>query len=234
MVVSLISLLMLMVIPALTQAAEFARHMQCRSALSNLGLGMLHYSGDYDGWLPSGPIELSQWPGNPDRGAPNEVYDLRRTANPGLTSISGWYGMGLLWKLQFIDGGNGFYCPQADHRKLLPVSRAWPASFYADHDPADGKTRIYSSFVYRGGLASHAGTSQGPLNTHRQSGRYGVAADDPCFGRSWHETGYNVLNLDQSVSYHDMDPSPVPQGQLPIFWQNIHAWWTSASLDRSE
>jgi len=116
------------------------------------------------------------------------------------------------------------YCPQADANKAFTKQQAWPANLTLSLDPADGKTRIYSSFVYRGGLSSHVEKPQGPLNSQRNEAKLAISADDPCFGRSWHQVGYNVLHLDQSVSWQAMEDSPTKNGQLPVFWKSIGAW----------
>lgn len=136
------SLLVTMFVPAINSAIDLARKVQCQGTLSLLGHKMLQYAADNSAWLPPGPIEVAQWPQNPDRGSPNEMYDSRRNSDARLASTNGWYGMGLLWKLQFIDTGNAFYCPQADANKAFTKQQAWPANLTLSLDPADGKTRI--------------------------------------------------------------------------------------------
>jgi prepilin-type N-terminal cleavage/methylation domain-containing protein/prepilin-type processing-associated H-X9-DG protein len=53
-VVAIIAILAAMLLPALSQARDKARAAVCMSNLKQLGLSVMFYVQDYDGWLPAG------------------------------------------------------------------------------------------------------------------------------------------------------------------------------------
>jgi prepilin-type processing-associated H-X9-DG protein len=144
--------------------------------------------------------------------------------NDGLSSQDGWYGFGLLWKYGYVENGKVYYCPAADKKGGVGHNQAWPRAFDDDRNPADGKSRIFSTYVYRGGLSSQTGTSNGPLSINRNSGALATFADNPCSGNMWHEKKYNVAFLDGHIESFTFDNSVVPAGHLQDFWQAINAW----------
>ena len=221
MAVAIVSLLAGLLVPALASAGRWGEAAACQSNLRALGSGLSLYGFQHGGSLPPGPIERAQWPGDPDRGSPYELYDARR---PGerLSSRQGWYGMGLLWKAGCVENGASFYCRAGEKPpENLQFAHAWPQNLDAQRNPLDGKTRIYGSYAYRGGLASRAGTPLGPLNLHRHSGRLGVLSDNPCSGRMWHRGGYYIATLDGAVGFHAFDAPPVPDGRLQDLWSAL-------------
>ena len=56
-VIAIISLLVSLLLPSLNMAKELAREIVCRSNLRSMGLSIVMYTQDHDGWLPlnSGP-----------------------------------------------------------------------------------------------------------------------------------------------------------------------------------
>ena len=221
-VIAIISLLVAITVPALGRIKEQARLINCKSQLADLTRAMIGYSNDNRDRLPSGPIQsmldASPWPTDPDLGCPYELYDRTRIGNTALRSQNGWYGLGLLWKRGFIEQGQKFYCPTAQDKGLLGYNQAWPRRFNSARDPIDDKIRVASSYAYRGGLLSQAGTPNGPLEISGNSSSAGVLADNPCAGAMWHSKGYNVSYLDGRVEFCQMDKSPVPRGKLQDFW----------------
>jgi len=51
-VIAIIAILAAMLLPALTKAREKSRQAVCMSNLKQLGLGLIMYANDYDGWFP--------------------------------------------------------------------------------------------------------------------------------------------------------------------------------------
>lgn len=68
-VIAIIAILAAILFPVFARARENARRASCQSNLKQIGLGLIQYAQDYDGWTPgsvtfSGPIPLpgSSWP----------------------------------------------------------------------------------------------------------------------------------------------------------------------------
>ena len=219
-----ISILAGIAVPSLMRIRERARVVNCQTSLRNLIAAIPMYAINNDGWLPPGPIERSYWTGDPDRGSPIEPYDSRRMDDPGLSSRNGWYGMGLLWEQRYVDDGRVYYCPSAQSRGGIGYDQGWPRAFDDDRNPADGKTRIFSTYAYRAGLSSQAGKPNGPLNVYRNPGTLAVFADDPCSGKMWHEGLYNFAFLDCHIESFAFDEPVVPGGHIQTLWQAIDAW----------
>ena len=218
MVISIITLMVGISAPAVLSVTEQARKASCRMQLAGLSKAMIAYGADFGGWLPPGPAERGYWTGDADRGSPYELYDAYRISDPGLYSDGGWYGAGLTWKHQYIEQGEQYYCPAAERRGGVGCRQAWPKSFTPDRDPADGTSRIFFTYAYRGGLRSQAGTALGPVNLSRHSGSLPVLADNPCNRRMWHDGGYNIAFLDGRVEFRPFSAPIVLRGELPALW----------------
>ncbi len=224
-VVGIIAVLVAIAAPSAVRVRQHAREVNCRITLVRLSVAMPMYASDNGGFLPPGPIERAYWPGDADRGSPFEMYDYNRIDRTDLSSRDGWYGFGLLWKYGYVDRGEVYFCPAAESKGGVGYDHAWPRTFDANRNPSDGKTRIFGSLAYRGGLSSQAGTPNGPLNIYRNSGALAVLADNPCSGRMWHEGKYNVAFLDgRSEAFH-FDQPVVPDGRLYSLWKAINAFW---------
>jgi len=61
-VVAIIATLAAMLLPVLSQARERARQAVCISNLKNIGIGLMIYAQDYDGWAPYSWDGKYQWP----------------------------------------------------------------------------------------------------------------------------------------------------------------------------
>ncbi|MDY7010417.1 MAG: type II secretion system protein [Planctomycetota bacterium] len=222
--IGVISILVGIVSTPLVRIREQAHVVNCQASLRGLTAAIPMYAICNGGWLPPGPIERSYWAGDPDRGSPIEPYDSRRIDDPSLSSQEGWYGLGLLWKGGYVDNGRVYYCPSATDSGGIGYNQGWPRAFDNNRNPADGKTRVFSTYAYRGGLSSHAGKPNGPLNVNRNPGTLAVFADNPCSGKMWHEGLYNVAFLDGHIESCAFDKPVVPAGHLQDLWQAIGAW----------
>lgn len=67
-VIAIISILMSMLLPALSKAREAARAITCSGNLRQYGIALNNYVGNYDGWLPSAALPNNIYNGNFDDG----------------------------------------------------------------------------------------------------------------------------------------------------------------------
>lgn len=217
--VTIVTVLVSLAAPSVAKATRMARNANCQARLAVLAKACMAYAGESRGYLPAGPIEAGYWPADPDRGSPFELYDSRRI-NSDMSSCNGWYGFGRLWKGRYVDDGRTFYCAEAERTGALTYSQAWPSATDGQGDPADGKTRIFSSYAYRGGLTSHMGQPEGPLSIGAD-GSLPILADNPCFSSFWHRNGYNIAFADGHIKFAGFDSPVVPAGHLQDLWEMV-------------
>lgn len=179
----------------------------------------MRWGTDHRGWLPSGPIESGFWFDDVDRGSPIELYDATRSAQ-GLSGSDGWYGQGLLWLRGYVTEPVLFYCPRRAQQGW-GLGNAWPRRWNG-WQPDDGKTRIFTSYAYRGGLASQGDGPWGRLNLHRLPPGSAVLADNPMYGARWHEQGHNIALIDGRVQ--GVRPElPMIDGRLQHYWPRVQS-----------
>jgi prepilin-type N-terminal cleavage/methylation domain-containing protein len=222
-VIAVIGILLATAAPAMVSIIRRARTVNCGHQAAALATSLTAFAADRNGWLPSGPIEdgllQAGIAGDPDRGSPFQLYDQRRIADDR-SDDEGWFALGLIWKNAYLEEGQAFYCPAAARTEGETYEQCWPSSFDAARNPADGKTRIYATYAYRGGLQSQRGTELGPINLFRSGGVQPTLADNPCRRRMWHE-GYNVAFSDAHVAFYEFDEPQIERGDLSDLWLSI-------------
>jgi len=206
-VISIIAILIALLLPALEPAKEAARRVQCASQMHQLMLAHNQYAMDNDGRMtpnvPSSPVGAvggiwSIW----SRNAINRFGD-------------GWYGNGLLFHLGYVDSGAVTYCPSWTN----PFYTFQPLSIYSwsDHpEQVAGKPWTSQSYHYRATIFyddANPGAAR-PAMPDQDPGGAAILADGFTFipgggapgisepGVAFaHKDGYNVMYLDDSVSY---------------------------------
>lgn len=73
-VISIISILISILLPALGKARESAKGLQCMAKIKAMGVAMSAYVLDHDGWYPAG-AEYSTWTQTPDAPGPTTSWD---------------------------------------------------------------------------------------------------------------------------------------------------------------
>jgi len=100
-VIAIIALLASMLLPALSQAREKARQAVCISNLKQIGLAMLMYTADYDGWTPG-----AHW-----------NHDYRSNMYYVKTADFGWMQWGLFYTLGYLGTSEVFMCPTYSRKR---------------------------------------------------------------------------------------------------------------------
>ena len=191
-VISIVALLIAMLLPALKKAKETARRAVCLSNIRQISNGMHVYANENDGRFP--PVHADAGPG----GLP--ALRLPRTY-PGF-EIDGWYGPGLLYKLEILPDPRIFYCPSQTSLFTYQIGFL--------NSPFEGF--IYYSYHYRLFGQVVAGTSQSEVDELLQYSindmKTPIALFADMFDASFSGVGYGGLILPETTWAH-VDPPAI-------------------------
>ncbi len=190
--IGVIAVLIALLMPSLGKVRETARQAVCGSNLRQVGIGVNLFADRHDGKLPSSVFldRNSTYRRHiPDAAAQRYTVLIHmRTINYLGAATSGlWDGLGKLYEESIPPAGAIFYCPshKGEHtfnKYAIPI--------------ADSSGDIFMNYQYRG---------QGPYGGMRlfqiDSGAALVA--DAMAGEEFfnHESGFNVLRIDNSVGW---------------------------------
>lgn len=104
----IIGLLMAIMLPVLTHAAEASRRVACRSNVRQMGLGLALYAEDNNGQLPRSEFAAGA---TPDTYRPHQMMLLHAGKVPG-----DWDGLGWLYAADYLRTPTLYYCPS--HRGM--------------------------------------------------------------------------------------------------------------------
>jgi prepilin-type N-terminal cleavage/methylation domain-containing protein/prepilin-type processing-associated H-X9-DG protein len=93
-VVAIISVLIALLLPALSKARNEARKVTCLTNFHQIGMGVQMYSDRYGEWAPWAPNGQAVW-----------TYT-------GGSTYTGYIGLGLLWSEKFVSNGDIFQCTE--------------------------------------------------------------------------------------------------------------------------
>jgi len=219
LVIALIAILVALLLPALQNAKESARRIECMSNLRNLGMGILQYVGDYDNYIPPPGGETTAW-----RPKARFNYWLIRGA------AANFGGPMRVWDAGIITKPEVFYCPSdlVKGRATPADTSAWGFNyglgFFKKEMPKFGGCSILtSSYIYQDQILLFPGAANNWYATKIETWvnlRYGMLADNPCdisAPQAWignrtfepaHKKYYNIIYFDgHATGFKDSDNS---------------------------
>ena len=224
-VIAIITLLASMLLPALSKAKEMGRRIKCVNNLRQIGLALIMYTDDYDGWFPTnnsyGSDSTSEF--NYMQGLITDVVmgpeQLGRLVDKGYLPLSKVYWCPRAWAK-----GVGVYGYTSGYPSIEGQKTRWNALYYvtAGYDyirghragkkrPYDGNYPIWSENTK---IIVVDGIEEWSLGRPASTG-VAIARHDP--------PGYNLLHVDGSVHWW-ADPAdeilahwyPVDLGYEPL------------------
>lgn len=120
-VIAIIAILSAILLPALKSARDKTKEVACASNLRQQGIGLTSYAGDFNDYLP----RLIRVDGS--------VKDCATSYLAAPTLYSGWTGMGVVYKLDYIGAGQILYCPDDANfsfNKTYGIGAASPTGIY--------------------------------------------------------------------------------------------------------
>lgn len=101
-VTAIISILVSILLPALSQAREVTRRTVCLSNQRQLAIAVQFYARDYGDFLPPSPFWMN---------AQSTFYLYYQGTTAGVGVHKGWVAQGLLFGLGYLDSAEFLYCP---------------------------------------------------------------------------------------------------------------------------
>lgn len=190
---SVIAVLIGLLLPSFAKVNETARRMVCQSNIRQIGLGVMMYADDYNGYLPP-----SQYVGvvQPRSGQGKQNMDTLRISADNDPSAP-WDGLGLLHQYGYLSAPKIFYCPS--HHGENPYSR------YA-LNWNEGTAEVICNYHYRGEgprLAERPNVIQNRLYFIDPSHSSLIADGLRTRSDYNHKIGVNFFTADLSVHWYD-------------------------------
>ena len=216
-VVAIISILIAMLLPALSRAKELAKRTQCASNLRQLTVAHVMYA--------TNQRDGSFAPASPAYGSGGHEQNVRNKVDAGRAgTLPAWVGHGLLWANNFFDQPKSFYDPWWEGQDNLRYggSRAWPKN----GDP-EAEDAICSNYFIRDTLKDDNGDWR-PVNNN-DSSDVAALSDDFQRGEGRHlGEGHNVIYADgHAECIEDKDKHYLDKGVYT--WpghKNIERYWS--------
>ncbi len=235
-VISIISLLVAILLPALAKARQSAQQISCLMQLKQIMIAAHAYATDAKGSLP--PNNWNDGGGyvvtNPNHNRRNAIFTVSGKAigSPPAKAI----GLGILLNQQYLDNGHVFFCPSDKIRNYSHVTanETTPLSFDVQWARKWG---TYISYLYRCHLNNTTWT-QGTANPIRlgRAPEQTAILSDSFYSVNWrvpqtvagsafpfrHKTGVNVAFIDGHGSFKKDEG---PMKLIPNNVDGIYVGW---------
>ncbi|MFT3684187.1 MAG: type II secretion system protein [Phycisphaerales bacterium] len=216
---AVITVLIGLMLPALTAIRETSRKVVCSSNIRQVGLATAMYAEDYKRKLPYS-ANFSKFVSN--NGFTPQSLMQARLGMPD-DSTSKWDGLGLLFGSGYCNAAQVYYCPS--HRSIHryeTYASGW----------AGAPVAVYTNFQYRGGTVVGS-TSESNLD--KMTNRISLVGDGMASEMDFnHIDGGNVVVSDLSIAWFDdlnkslLLPSsyndPAAHDKLRDAWNLIDYW----------
>ncbi len=182
---AIISVLIGLMLPALSSIRETSRKVVCSSNIRQLGLSMAMYADDYKGRLPYSAYYSKSLSTSSEQFEGPEKLMLARIGG----NMNKWDGLGLLFGRQYCSAAQVYYCPS--HKSIHrydAYSDGWNGA------PID----VLTNFQYRGGSANNV------TNLNQMPDRISLITDGLAMQTDFnHAVGGNVVASDLSIGWFD-------------------------------
>jgi prepilin-type N-terminal cleavage/methylation domain-containing protein len=227
---SLIELLVVMLVvliltglllPTLVNVREHARRVYCKSNLHQIGLALSMYANDHKDWLPESKY------GDPndteERFSPQDMMATHR----GEDDPEAWDGLGLLYRHDYCDCAQCFYCPS--HHGFHDIDE------YQQDMLDPGERQIFGNYHYAGHLVWETQQQIAARRKLEDGHRVVLVTDGLRSALDFnHRVGMNVLRGDISVIWQGdqeeviynmlpTDPEGGTEDDYAALWQAISA-----------
>lgn len=210
--VTIITILIGILLPSMSQVHESARRLACRSNVRQIGLGMAMYADAYKGHIPPS-VFVSLQNGFVQRGQ-TELHEMMTLRLDSMKAVAralpgdGWDGVGLLFSLDFLPEASIFYCPSHHGDN--------PASTYVRHFGNPGRELI-GNYHYRGfGPTLRTRDRETTVLSLIEPAQTSLLVDGFRTQSDYnHRVGANVFRADLSVGWF-ADPSGRVRSSLPV------------------
>ena len=230
-VIAIIAILAALLLPALANAKERAKRIQCTSQLKQLNLGCMMYASDCNDWFPT-------WGPDPShaRNVINGLWYTRyiwsgapNTAVPKDPSVGGFNNLGYLYPAKYVGDGRIFFDSSLPNESPLGVTAYGNPNFMSTDSGGD----VRSSYIFNPWVRNPVlGGNQGNLRLIEKASQANVlkifimdylqGGMSPSYNAHYRSKGWNCSFTDGSVRFcRSLKAFELVQQGQPANYDNI-------------